>query len=438
MRPRTWLLALAFALLAMPRQATAVTVHYMLWDSTQAPAYRQCAAGFERANPGIHIDITQVGWADYWTDLTIDLIAGSAPDVFTDHLTRYPQFVRNDLIVDLTPYLRRDHVDLRRYPQQLLNAWRHDGKLYGIPKDWDTEAIIVNLNALHKAGLTRRELQNMTWNPKDGGSFARVIAQLSVDTQGHNALSPLFDPHHVAMFGFAAVGNSDMSGQVDWSSFAESNGFKFQDAPWAPYHYDDPRLAQALGWLAGLPARGWAPPVQSTRTLGPGTLFEAGKVAMIPDGSWMIDYYAKNTPFPTAWIPLPIGPLGYRASMLNGLTDALWSGSKVKEQAWQWIRYLASQTCQQVVADHAVTFPALPGLAEQVIDIDRKRGIDASAFLTMRHAHTFLTPIAAHVSQVNVIMKRAMDAIFLGKQRPAAALRDANTRIGALLDSVQP
>ena len=36
---------------------------------------------------------------------------------------------------------------------------------------------------------------------------------------------------------------------------------------------------------------------------------EAGKVAIIPNGSLMITHFAANAKFPYAWIPLPKGPL---------------------------------------------------------------------------------------------------------------------------------
>ena len=45
--------------------AQAAQVRYMLWDSLQLPAYRQCAADFAKKNPGITVRITQSGWDDY-------------------------------------------------------------------------------------------------------------------------------------------------------------------------------------------------------------------------------------------------------------------------------------------------------------------------------------------------------------------------------------
>jgi multiple sugar transport system substrate-binding protein len=154
---------------------------------------------------------------------------------------------------------------------------------------------------------------------------------------------------------------------------------------------------------------------------------------MVPDGAWMIGYYAGRTKFETAWVPLPTGPSGHRASMLNGLGDSMWVGSTVKEEAWQWIKYLASVQCQGVVARHGVVFPALEGLAGQVVELHRKRGVDASAFLTMAREQTFPMPIGDNGAQVDEFMKGAVESVLLGRQPAAAALKEAQLKIDRLL-----
>src|ERR1044072_1222727 len=69
-----------------------LTVSYWLWDANQLPAYQACAKDFEKENPGLNVKITQMGWDDYWTKLTAAFIAGTQPDVFTDHVSKFGQF----------------------------------------------------------------------------------------------------------------------------------------------------------------------------------------------------------------------------------------------------------------------------------------------------------------------------------------------------------
>jgi len=428
------LLAAGPATVAAAATATPpVTVRYMLWDSGQLPAYRQCAAAFEQQHPDIRIKFQQAGWGDYWTALSTGFIAGVAPDVFTNHLAKAPDFVANGLLEDLGPYIRRDGVDLTQYPPALVAGWARDGHQYALPKDWDTVALVVNLAHARQAGVSLDELQHLDWNPRDGGSFERVMRRLTLDRQGRNALDPQFDRRAVARYGYMTPGAGGMAGQIEWSHFAVSNGFRFQDAPWAlPYHYDDPRLAETLSWLAGLPAKGIAVPYQGGTGLGTSARFAAGQVAMVPDGAWMIGHFARLKGVESAWVPLPVGPGGQRASMLNGLGDSMWVGSRVKPQAWQWIRYLGSRACQQTVARTGVVLPAVNGLAEEVIAQHRAQGVDASAFLTMARARTFPMPIAANGAQVDALINGAIESVLMGREAAAPALAEANRQANAL------
>lgn len=413
--------------------ASAVEVKYALWDSNQLPAYQQCATDFQKANPSITVKISQSGWDDYWTAISTGFISGTAPDVFTNHLAKYPEFAKNNQLMDLSPLIARDKVKTDLYANGLFDIWGRAGKQYGLPKDWDTIGFIVNLEHAKKQGVTLADLQNMSWNPKDGGSFEQIVKKLTVDDKGNNAASPNFDRKKVAVYGYQTPGAGGMMGQTEWSYFAVSNGFKFQDAPWnGNFHYDSPKLAETIDYLAGLPGKGVSAPLESTRSLGSDAMFVGKKAAIVPQGSWMISYFKDNAKFEHAWVPLPKGPSGKRATMFNGLADSIWSGSKVKEEAWKWVKYLGSADCQNTVANYGVVFPAVKGTAEKAVEAQKKKGVDSSAFLTMAKEQTFLAPIADNGSQIDDIMKNALESAFLGKAKAADALKAANAKVNAL------
>ena len=409
------------------------TLRYMLWDASQRPLYRQCADDFERLNPGIRIRIQQQGWDDYWTTLSTGLVAETAPDVFTNHLSKYPDLVANRQLVDLAPYIRRDRLDPARYAPGLYSPWGVDGRQYGLPKDWDTVALIVNLDHARRQGVSEAELRQMHWNPQDGGSFGRTLARLTRDAAGRSALDAGFDKSRVAVHGYQNPGPGGMAGQTEWAPFAVSNGFSYQARPWdGALRYDDPRLAETLAWLATLPGRGWSLAPQAVGRLGVETLFATGRVAMVPAGAWMIGHYARSVRFAYAWLPMPVGPTGVRASMLNGLADSIWVGSKHKEAAWAWVQHLASVDCQRRLALSGTVFPAINGLAEVALAAHLNRGVDASAFLVMARAHTFAPPIIENAAETTELIGAAMENILLGRADAGVALRAANSRARAL------
>ncbi len=417
--------------------AQAVTeVNYWLWDNNQLPAYRACAAEFEKQNPDIKIKITQTGWFDYWNALNTAFVSGTAPDVITDHLARYPEFIQNNLLVDLAPLIARDKVPTNIYLGDLVKVWGRNGKQFGLPKDWDTIGIVYNKAMLEKAGIDPQSLFALDWNPKDGGSFGQVLAKLTVDANGKTALDAGFDPKNVKQYGLLVNGSVDGYGQVEWSHFAVSNGFKFNDGPWANHlNYDDPKLAEAIQWIADMMKKGIIVPAANARQAGENGLFAAQKGALALTGDWSVRWYKENSKFDIGFAPLPKGPVG-RRSMFNGLADSIWVGSKHQEEAWKWVRFLASPEAQKIVAGYGVVFPAVPEATEIAKAKMAQQGTDVSAFVeeATDPQATFLFPITDHASDVDRIMRAAFDAIYLNGADAATTLKAASQEVNALFE----
>src|SRR5690606_16231070 len=124
------------------------------------------------------------------------------------------------------------------YIGSTADLWVHEGSRYALPKDWDTVAIVYNADMLEAAGIDPSVMDTWTWNPEDGGEFEQVIAQLTLDANGNNGLSPDFDPNNVVQFGFIPNAGTDAYGKTAWGPFAVSNGFFHQKEPWSgEYNY---------------------------------------------------------------------------------------------------------------------------------------------------------------------------------------------------------
>jgi len=412
--------------------AEPVTIKYALWDPNQLPAYQKVAEDFMAKNPDIKITIDQAGWNDYWTGLQTAMVGGTAPDVFTDHLAKVTDFAGKGQVVDIEPLVKRDKVDTSIYLPGLADLWTKDGKRYGLPKDWDTIALVVNKKVQAEVGITDKELANLTWNPKDGGTFQKVIAKLSLDKNGNNGLSPKFDPKNVVRYGFE-VQHSDDRGQSQFSAFALSTGWYYTDGTFnANYHYDDPRFIATIDWFKRMVAKGFIAPYELT-ALSQYTLFTPQKAAMVLDGSWMIGFYLNNADFPVAFYQTPIGPVG-RKSMTNGLADSIWTGCKHKEEAWRWVKYLASAEAETTVGTFGVVFPAVKAGVDKALAAYKAKSKDVSAFteLATGKKTTFVYPVLDHGVEVAQIMTQSFDMIFLGKGETAATLKAANAKVNAL------
>jgi multiple sugar transport system substrate-binding protein len=420
-----------------------VEIRYVLWDANQLAPYQSCADAFHVEHPGITVKVEQMGWNDYWTGLALGMVGESAPDVFTDHLSKYGQYVENHQLEPIDEFVARDRVDTNAYFPGLADLWvGPDGKRYGLPKDWDTIALFYNRKMVTEAGLSAADLAGMTWNPADGGSFEKVLARLSVDVNGKHGDERGFDPAHVKTYGFGYDDTgASSSGQNQWSFLAASLGFQFTDKnPWGThYNFDDPRFIQTIAWYRNLITKGYAPPLD-VAVSGGGTYgvsnsdqVGAGRYALVPHGDWMISTFLGLKGVDIGIAPLPVGPSGARASMFNGLADSIWSGSQHKEEAWQWVKFLASPACQDIVGRYGVVFPALPSGTRIAKAKFQESGVDVTPFtVNVENKTTFPFPVSHHSADITAIMKPLFDSIFSFKAEPDAALTHANEQINAL------
>ncbi|MFD5319130.1 ABC transporter substrate-binding protein [Streptomyces sp. NPDC127098] len=411
------------------------TVTYWLWDANQQPAYQECADDFEAANPGYEIRIEQRGWDDYWTALALGFVAEAAPDVFTDHLSRYPEWVSRGLLLPLDPYVARDGLDLGRYEEGLAELWvGQDGRRYGLPKDWDTVALFYDREMLAEAGVDEAELAGLSWNPDDGGTFEDLIARLTVDRNGVRGDEPGFDPDDVAVYGLWLEMNGGWAyGQTQWSMYAAANGWLATDVnPWGErFNFDDPALLETVDWWRGLIDKGYMPSLAEQEGVQSSDQLAAGNTAMATNGSWMIGTFHGYEGLDVGMAPTPKGPTGERASMFNGLADSIHAGTEDPEAAWRWVAHLASPECQRVVAEHRVVFPAITEAWEAARDAFAADGIDVGPFTRqVTEGTTFLFPITDHAADVAAIMEPAFEAVLSGA--PLDTLVRANAEVNAL------
>lgn len=416
--------------------ATDTAISYWLWDTNQQPAYQQCADDFAKES-GITVNIEQYGWADYWQGITTGFASGTAPDVFADHLSYFPEFASQGQLLDISDRVAADSLDLSIYQDGLADLWvSQDGARYGLPKDFDTVATYYNTAMVEDAGYTADQLASLAWNPTDGGTFEELVAHLTVDENGVRGDEAGFDKSQVAVYGLAMSGNGlNAAGQQTWSPYALSNDWYYGNkSPWTTsWNFGADSFVQTMTWYKSLIDQGYMPSVDiALSEQDPLNGYLAGRYALVTDGDWMNTSYLGQADVPTAVAPTPIGPDGKRASLFNGLSDGIWAGTKNPDAAWEWVKYLGSTACQDVVAESAVVFPAIKTSTTIAEDAFKAKGWDVSGFtVQVTDGTTHLLPIADHWSDVNDIMTAATEA-FLKGSGDANSLKDANDQVNAL------
>lgn len=418
--------------------STDTSLDYWLWESLQLPGYQKCADAFEQENPDIEIRITQYGWGDYWQKLAAGFVAGAGPDVFTDHLAKYPEFVARGVLLPFDSLDATSDFDETGFQEGLADLWvGQDGKQYGMPKDFDTIALFYDKNMLDEAGMAPEDLQGLTWNPEDGGTFEDVVAHLSVDANDVRGDEEGFDPNNVVTYGLASGGAGDTNGQTQWSWLAGATGWEYTNADvWGDeYNYDDPRFQASIGWLFGLVDKGFMPSYEMVGTApNPTQQLGSGRAAISPGGSWSISSYARLQGVDLGIADLPSGPVGHPVSMYNGLGDSISAQTDHPEESAQFVSFLGSDACQTIVGQEGVVFPARPAGTEAAIEAFNSQGIDVSPFIDLvEDQNTVLFPVTDHGAEILSIMIPVMDGIYVGS-REVSTLTDVNRQINSLFE----
>lgn len=419
-------------------QGDSNVIDYWMWDTQQLPAYQECADLFEKENPQYKVNITQTGWDDYWQRLTAGFLADTGPDVFVNHVSRYPQYADLEVLMPLDEQEATAGQEESEYAEGLMDIWTGaDGHQYGSPKDWDTIALFYNDTELKEAGVTPDELGNLKWNPQDGGSFEDMVAHLTVDENGVRGDEPGFDKDNVAVYG---LGLSDPgggnSGQGQWGPFANGAGWEATDQPlWGTeYNYDDPALHETLDWYFGLSDKGYMPKYgQFNQDDGTLSQLMSGSVAMVADGSWMVPAYAGSEEFDIGTARMPEGPNGTAPTVINGLADSISSDADDPEAAAEWVAFLGSKKCQSVVAEAGVVFPARNDSVARTEEIWTEQGFDTSAFTDpVDEGETFYLPITSHGADVTALTTPAFQEIWSDRPPSGEVLDPINGAINDL------
>jgi multiple sugar transport system substrate-binding protein len=413
------------------------TVSYWMWDSAQQPAYEACAKAFHKKSPGLRVKITQIGWDSYWTKLTSSFIAGTQPDAFTNHVARFPQFEKLGVLSPLDELGPTRGIKDSDFQPGLARLWTgRDGHRYGAPKDWDTVGVFYNKKITKAAGVSDAELSDLSWNPRDGGSFEKTVAHLTVDANGKRGDEPGFDKHKVVRYGLATNdAGGDNHGQTQWSSFAASAGWRYTDKnPWGEhFNYGQKRFRKTIDWYFGLAKKGYLAPLKDfSDTNHPETQLGSGKAALAMHGSWMISAFAGLKGVDLGIAPVPKGPTGKRASMMGGLADSIPKGAKNKAGAAKWVAFLASDECQSLVGKEGIVFPATAAATRKAIATHRKNGLDVSPFTRhLKERTTFSFPVTDHAADISAILIPAMQNIY-GGESPSSSLTETNRQINFL------
>ncbi len=324
-------------------QAQETQITYGYWDANQTETIAEQIKVFEEMHPDITVEPQLFPWTEYFTRLQTGVAGGSAFDVFWINGPNFPVYASQGVLMSLEELVSSGQIEPNLYPQALIEAYSYNGELYGVPKEFDTIALYYNKAMFDAAGIEYPS-EDWTWQDLRGAAEKLTIR----------------DGSRVAQYGMTA----HTLAQQGWANFVFQNGGRVLSEDGSSVVLDEPAACEALLFVydfvadglapdgAVLTAEGWEPAVNQ---------FPAGRIAMTPGGSWLATFLHGANP-DIGIAPLPRGE--QQASIIHGVANVVWSGSRSKEAATTFVAFLASRSAQEIVAEYGQVIPAMDGLQE--------------------------------------------------------------------------
>ena len=281
---------------------------------------------FERANPGIRVEVQNIPWTAAHEKLLTAFAADGLPDVCQLGNTWVPEFAALDTLEPLQPYVDRSAVvDPSDYFPGIWDTSVIDGQVVGIPWYVDTRLLFYRKDLLRKAGIRRPPATWAEWEQ------AMAAVKREAGPSRYAVLMPLNEFEQQLSF---ALQQPDplLRDNDDYGNF-RSPGFR-----------------KALAFYANTFEQGWAPKMSETQISNVWDEFFNGFFAFYVSGPWNIREFNRRQPpaLKGQWgtAPLP-GPDGAGVGIAGGTSLVVFRSSRNKQAAWKLIEFLSQPQIQQ-------------------------------------------------------------------------------------------
>ncbi|MCZ8511015.1 ABC transporter substrate-binding protein [Paenibacillus filicis] len=378
----------------------------------QEEALKKITDDFTKANPNIKVKlVTQGNYSDLQQKLTAAAKAGKSPTLAQTYEDWNTDFISNDLVTDLTPYINdakygwsKDELNDISKVFRDDNLW--DGKYYSLPFNKSTNVLFYNKTLLDKAGLK----VPTTWDEvKDA---AKKL------TQGKTL----------------GMGFENSVG-MDLQSFVLQAGGEFIDEKALKVKFNSPEGKRALDYIYGFIKDG------TGRTAGEDKFmsdpFGRGDVAMYIGSSAGLSFVDKGVGGKFDWDVAVLPKDKKAAAVIQGTNVSVFTSGVSDEQklaAWQYIKFLINKenTAYWAMKTGYLPVRTTANDSQEYKDFvakNPKQGVAAKQL----DAGFFYPRMAGSTTMKNDVMKE-VDAVLHNQKTVEQGLADAEKAANAALE----
>ena len=334
------------------------------WEIYQKAGMVALADKYEETHPNVDITVDISTWGEYWTKLEAMANTNSLPDIFWMHTNEFSRYAEAGLLADLTDLYAdvEDNYYYKHFPDNLVLNATYEGRIYGVPKDWDTIGLAYNKDIFDEAGVAYPD-DTWTWD-----TLKEVSDTIMERTGKYGMMAPLNEQEGFLNLIYQAGGyylNDDKT----------KSGFR------------DPGTIKGLGeWISWNTGNSFSPSQAELSELGQFERFFAETGAMLYMGSWGINNLYINYPdlnWDIAVLPKCPDPVAGdgRASIYNGLSYATGSSNKNLEVVKDVLKFLGTKEAAIIHGENGAAIPAYNDTGDSWIN--NYKGKNVKAFVEM-------------------------------------------------------
>jgi len=318
--------------------STAVTIKLSGWGGSpvEQKLLSQVLQDFEAQHPTIKVKYEAI--SDQYMDvIKTRLVGEAAPDVFYLDALEAPFLMSQNILEPLNAYITPE-FDLADFENTLLDSFKYQNQIYGLPKDYSTLVLFYNKKAFTAAGLSNPPT---TWD-----ELRKYSKQLTgkLNRYGFGEIPELVrQAYKIKAFGGQLV---DQNGYATFASEAALQGLQLV----VDQYQKDRSSAQK----------------SDVGTNSASEMFGQGKVAMVIDGNWAIPYLTETFPqieFATAEVPTINNKKG---TMVLNVAYVMNKQTQHKAEAWELISYLTGKEGMQKWTGTGFALPTRKSVAEKL------------------------------------------------------------------------
>ncbi|WP_230398081.1 ABC transporter substrate-binding protein [Novisyntrophococcus fermenticellae] len=311
------------------------------WEIYQQAGMEALAEAYHEEHPNVTIEVQISTWSEYWTKLEAMANSGSLPDIFWMHTNEFSKYADAGMLAELTDLYDEEDKDYfkNNFPDNLVGNFTYDDKIYGIPKDVDTVALVYNKDIFDEAGVAYPD-DTWTWD-----TLVEVSETIKEKTGKYGMLA-------------------DDTEQEGWlNTIYQAGGFYIsEDKTKAGFEDEGTKkgLKEYIGWQT---EHDFSPNQKEFSDLGRVERFVAGEGAMMNLGSWGINNLYINYPdlnWDVAVLPKCPDPVkgDGRASISNGLAYATAADNPNLDVVKDVLKFLGTKEAAVIHGENGAAIPA--------------------------------------------------------------------------------